>query len=90
MIKEEDYRYIITNKSTSAVIEVEVNGEKYIVDPKMLSKSTHKLYSKDDAYYKVFAQCVLAGTPVSNYKRSKYYKFYMERAKIENPEFLFQ
>lgn len=83
-------QYIIHNKSTSAVVEVTLDGVKYIVDPKMLSLSNQPLYNKEDAYYKVFAQCIKDGTPVKNYKRSKYYKFYINRAKIENPEFLFQ
>jgi hypothetical protein len=43
---------------------------------------------KTNAQYKLFVDRVSSGIPIQNYRKSKYYKYYIERAKKENPEIL--
>ena len=90
MISEDKCKYIIERETVVKVIEVIFDNEKYLVDPKMLFKSHKPKYSLQEARYKIFVKKVSTGTPVKNFKNSKYYKYYMERAKKENPELFFQ
>ena len=86
-IPEEEYKYIISKDSTVTVVEIIYNNEKYLVDPRMVFKSDDELLSKDDAMYELFSRNMRKGKPLSNYKKSKYYKMYCKRAQVENPEF---
>ena len=51
MIPLEEYKYIIHENSTIAVVEVLYKNEKYLIDPKLLFKSNTELMSKNDAMY---------------------------------------
>jgi hypothetical protein len=44
--------------------------------------------NKFDAMYKMLLYNLEKGKKIENYKSSKYYKKYIERLKIENPEYL--
>jgi len=83
-------RYIVENNISSPVIKVSIDNKDYLVNPAYLVKYYNEiLYTKENAKYKIFIQRVLSGTPIKNFKSSKYYKMYLERAKKENPEILF-
>jgi hypothetical protein len=90
MIPEKLHKYVIERQSIVKVVEVQLDGKTYIVNPGALTQTDQPLLSKEDASYKLFVDRVSKGVPVTNYSRSKYYKMYLERAKIENPEILFQ
>lgn len=51
-------------------------------------KYTSKHKSKKDAMYALFVKRVKSGTPITNFKSSKYYDYYLERASEEHPEIL--
>lgn len=92
-MNKEDYRYLIQNENTNTVIKVLFDNIEYLVDPfamKRYDPEKDILYTKNDAQYEIFRKRVSEGTPIKNYKGSKYYKMYLERAKKENPELLFQ
>jgi len=89
MVDKKHYQYILNSTNTSTVVQVKVGDEIYLVDPKLLIPNTHKLYTKNDAQYELFRKAMEGGKSLRNYRQSKYYKMYLERAKIENPEFLF-
>lgn len=44
--------------------------------------------SKKDAMYAKLIKELESGKSLDNYKRSKYYKYYVQRLKKENPEFI--
>ncbi len=90
MIDKNHYQYILNSKSTLTVVKVQLGNETYLVDPSMLIPNTHKLYTKEDGQYELFKRAIESGKSIKNYKHSKYYKMYLERAKFENPEFLFK
>lgn len=92
-ISKKDYKYIVSGTSAITVVEVTYDNIIYLVDPRLLIKimpDTGTLYNKEDSQYEIFIKRVASGTPVKNFAKSKYYKMYLERAKVENPEFLFQ
>ena len=51
--------------------------------PLMKIRKTKTFANKMDAMYYNFIE---APTPVKNFKKSKYYDYYIARAKVENPE----
>lgn len=52
-------------------------------------EKTDKIYEdKKEALYKHLIIKLLNGVPLSNYKSSKYYKYYYSRLKNDYPEFL--
>lgn len=44
--------------------------------------------TKKDAMYAKLVRELGHGKPLKNYKRSKYYKYYLQRLKKEHPEYL--
>ncbi len=50
-------------------------------------KNLEMFKSKKDALYAKLVRDLKGGKPLKNYKTSKYYKYYLERLKIENPEY---
>lgn len=78
--------FITDSKSSFEVIDL---GDDFFVSPANVFKHYGKLYdTKEDAMYDIFVKRVHSGTPRKNFKKSKYYKMYIERAQIENPEIL--
>lgn len=51
-------------------------------------KTDTLIYNANDALYSVFARRVRSGININNYKSSKHYKMYLERALIEDPDLL--
>jgi len=51
--------------------------------------STHNYYeTKSEAMYACVVKNLQAGKPLDNYKRSPYYNEYVQRLKIEHPEYI--
>jgi tRNA isopentenyl-2-thiomethyl-A-37 hydroxylase MiaE len=80
---------------SSLVEKLEVVAEDednwYVVPPSVVARISKKsaLYDdKDVAQYQLFVTRRRRGVPLKNFKSSKYFKEYIERAKKENPELL--
>lgn len=80
-------KYVIKDDS---VVEVfEVDDTYLILDPHFILRKGEKIFdNKLDALYTKLILALEKGTGLSNYKSSKYYNDYLERLKIENPEYL--
>lgn len=80
-------KYIIDGKNVIPVLKANdywliQAGNSYRVDK-------YELYDdKMDAMYYNLLHQLSEGISLDNYKGSKYYKYYMERLKVENPEYL--
>jgi hypothetical protein len=71
------------------IIEVEQIGEKLYPIRESYIASNHKIYeTRIDLLYDIFLAKLKAGKPLSNYASSKYYGEYIERLKIDHPEYL--
>jgi len=88
-------RVHIFSKSQSSVNSWDMLGEDddfvYLIPPKTVIKvqknRVHK--KKKEAQYELFAHKLINGnSKVQNFKGSKYYEYYLERATKENPELL--
>ena len=67
--------------------------DEYIMIPcskvtKFKKKNTTLRKTKKEARYDLFVEECSSGKHYSNYKRSKYYEYYINRALEENPEVL--
>lgn len=51
-------------------------------------KGITKHETKEDAMYCILLNNLIDGGKLSNFKKSKYYEYYIKRLKIENPEYL--
>jgi hypothetical protein len=62
----------------------------YVIPPHTINKIKKSIVfdDKKSAQYELFKYRVLYGADVSNFKGSKYYTYYLERAREENPELL--
>ncbi len=61
---------------------------KYVRKEDVFYDSRDTFETKEDAQYEIFKNRVKGGIPVTNFKSSKYYKMYIDRARKENPELL--
>lgn len=83
MIKKQ---YIIYN---GTILRVAVIDEYIFPIDTYFHKSQFTIYDdKKDALYVNLLHELSNGKSLDNYKRSKYFKYYIERLKKENPEFI--
>lgn len=82
-----DSKYIIDGASVIEVIEV---GDNHLVPASvMFDKKDYQLFdTRLDARYYCMLKDLQKGKNIENYKSSKYYQYYIERLKEENPEYL--
>jgi hypothetical protein len=82
-----EIKYIINGASVLPVVEV---GEEYLVHASLLfKKKDNQLYeSRIDARYQCMLEDLKKGKRLENFKSSKYYKYYVERLRVENPEYI--
>lgn len=88
-------KYMLTrNGVVLNVISLGLNekGEEEFIEVKdvfTVKNKTFKLFdTKRDAMFNKLIIDLKAGKPLDNYKRSKYYNYYVKRLKVENPEYL--
>lgn len=74
----------------NVVIEVfKINDEYMIYDPHYIKVNNSIIYdNKGDAMYAKLIVELASGKDIKNFKPSPYYKDYIKRLKIENPEYL--
>jgi len=79
-------KYIIDGNVTIEVIEV---GEYLVPSANLIYKSSNyvKYDTKLDVMYAKLLRDLSNGKDISNYKSSKYFNYYVERLKEENPEY---
>lgn len=53
-----------------------------------ISSPRHVFSDREDAMYSKLILELQGGKPLENFKSSKYYEYYIERLKKENPEFI--
>lgn len=84
-------QFIYDGYSVYEVYEVYVlNKNKFVYsyDIKNIQNDVIFFDEKIDALYTQFLKNIKEGTPLKNYKRSKYYKIYLERLKKDYPEYV--
>lgn len=64
------------------------DGDFVQVSEKFKCEPSDVFETKFDAYYAHVVRRLQNGTPLSNYKSSKYYNEYVERLKKEHPEYI--
>lgn len=81
-----DKKYIIDGYKVVEVFEL----DDYLVPCSVLfDKAEHRLYdSREDARYYSFLDQLDKGKTLNDFKSSRYYKYYLERLKKENEEYL--
>jgi hypothetical protein len=80
-------KFIIQGNQTFAVYELD--DEHLVFADQEFKKADYFLYdNKDDAMYYKLVQELQNGKDITNFKSSPYYRSYLERLKIENPEYL--
>jgi len=79
-------KFIIEGNTTLEVVEV---GDYLVPAANMMFKSKdYTLYNnKLDVMYAKLIRDLSNGKDMSSYKRSKYYQYYVDRLKEENPEY---
>lgn len=78
--------YIIEKDSVVPVVKI---NDEYLVPANVIfKKRDFKVYdSKLDALYDKLLRDLAKGKSLENFRRSKYFKYYTERLKEENPEY---
>lgn len=83
--------YLDKNQVTACYV-IEDIGDKVIIVPKnqVMTVPKKAMFSdKKIAMYELFKKRRREGVPLKNFTRSKYFKYYCEKAKKEDPELLF-
>jgi hypothetical protein len=80
-------KFIVDGASVIEVVEV---GDGFLVPAiNVFQKKEYTLYeSRNDARYNCMLEELKKGKDISNYKSSKYFKYYVERLKKEHPEYI--
>lgn len=91
-IQELTTKYIYHGGSVQSVLDLGINeqskNEFVNVSDVFTVKNPNIFETKKDAmYYKLIIE-LSNGHKLENYKRSKYYKYYLKRLKNEHPEYL--
>lgn len=76
-------------QSNSVIPIVIINDVYYVPAGEVFELKDNNVYdNKLDAQYTLLIQNLRKGKQLSNYKTSKYFKYYIDRLKDENPEYL--
>jgi len=80
-------KFIIDGNSVISVVEV---GDGYLVPADVIfKKKDNQLYnSREDARFYCMLEQLEKGKDITNFKSSKYYKYYVERLKKDFPEYI--
>lgn len=81
-------QFIFDGYSVYEVYMLNKNKFVYSYDIKNIPNDVIFFDEKIDAMYAQFLKNIKGGTPLKNYKRSKYYKIYLERLKKDYPEYV--
>lgn len=79
--------FLVHNNSVLEVFNLD-NGDFVTVGDKFKAPNSPIFDNKEDAMYFKLLRSLEKGKPISNFKSSKYYKYYIERLKKENPEYI--
>lgn len=82
-----EVKYVLNGATVVPVVEV---GDEFLVPAhEMFRKENCPVFgSREDARYHCLLKDLEKGKSIENYKSSKYYKYYIERLKEENPEYI--
>jgi hypothetical protein len=81
-----DIKYIIHNGQVHGVYEINENYSAF--SENLIDTSDITLYGdRMDAMYCKLVTALSGGKPLENYRSSKYFKYYVDRLKIEHPEY---
>lgn len=80
-------KFVLDGASVIEVIEI---GEYLVPAANMILKTAdHQTFeSREDARYHCMLEGLKKGKDITTFKSSKYYKYYIERLKKENPEYI--
>jgi hypothetical protein len=80
-------KFIIVSNSVIPIVII--NDAYYVPAGEVFELKDNNVYdNKLDAQYTLLIQNLKKGKQLSNYKTSKYFKYYIDRIKDENPEYL--
>ena len=88
-MKFDDYLkgFIVVDGDVMSVIEI---GDSHFVNAAYVFTVAEPILfdSREEAMYSKLLQELTCGTPLKNYKSSKYYRYYLKRLAEDNPEYL--
>ena len=80
-------KYVLDGGNVIPVYDV--GGGWFVIATEFYDATKYKLYdNRMDAMYDKLVKDLQTGKPIENYRSSKYYKYYIDRLKKENPEFI--
>lgn len=80
-------KYVLDGGNVIPVYDV--GGGWFVIATEFYDATKYKLYdNRMDAMYDKLVNDLQTGKPIENYRSSKYYKYYIDRLKKENPEFV--
>lgn len=80
-------KYVLDGGNVIPVYDV--GGGWFVIATEFYDATKYKLYdNRMDAMYDKLVKDLQTGKPIENYRSSKYFKYYIERLKKENPEFV--
>jgi hypothetical protein len=79
-------QYVIDGNAVYGVIPL--GNDEYVLTSNVFTKRNLEMFDKKkDALYAKLIRDLKGGKPLKNFKTSKYYQYYLERLKKENPEY---
>ena len=85
--------YVLSEKNVTEYVQIkDDDGFIHVVPANAILKITKDeniFTNKYDAQYALFRNRRRNGVPLTNFSRSKYFKYYCDRARDEDPELLF-
>jgi hypothetical protein len=86
-MRKEREKYILYGKDIIPVYEL-ADGQ-LITAGDIFDPTQFKVYTdRKDALYDKLVNDLKQGKPIDNYKSSKYFKYYVDRLKKDNPEYI--
>lgn len=80
-------KYVLDGGNVIPVYDV--GGGWFVIATEFYDATKYKLYdNRMDAMYDKLVKDLQTGKPIENYRSSKYFKYYIDRLKKENPEFV--
>lgn len=80
-------QYIVDGKCVRPIVDIG-NGAAVHASEVFSIKDKHLFGTKKDALYAKLINELAEGKSIFNFKSSPYYKYYIERLKQQNPEFI--
>lgn len=80
-------KYVLDGGNVIPVYDV--GGGWFVIATEFYDATKYKLYdNRMDAMYDKLVKDLQTGKPIENYRSSRYFKYYIDRLKKENPEFV--